>query len=302
MYPIAFANGVFLFGFRRGAFYSAATLFALFVISLFRSTSSTAGPSLETVVQRWALIALLTVVCVGLSAAVMEARRSRGRAEDLLGDLESAHAELRRYAERVRELTLSEERTRIAREIHDSVGHHLTAVKLQTEAALKTAEKRPDMAREQMERVRDLAAGAFEEVHRSVRALKPLSTGERSGVGALRALVRSFEGTGLYVSFRVKGEERELAEEAELALYRALRESLTNAARHSDARLVHASLVYENEVVKLAVADDGEAPPRRRLLAGSGSPRSRTKSRRLGELLPPGTRREGGSLSRSSCH
>jgi signal transduction histidine kinase len=270
LYPIAFANGVFLFGFRRGAFYSSATLFALFVTSLFRSTSSTAGQSPETVVQRWALIALLTVVCVGLSAAVMEARRSRGRAEDLLGDLESAHAELRRYAERVRELTLSEERTRIAREIHDSVGHHLTAVKLQTEAALKTAEKRPDMAREQMERARDLAARAFEEVHRSVRALKPLSTGERSGVGALRALVRSFEGTGLDVSFRVEGEERELAEEAELTLYRALRESLTNAARHSGARLVHASLVYENEVVKLAVADDGRGATKEATMGGFG--------------------------------
>ena len=197
LYPIAFANGVFLFGFRRGAFYAAATLFALFVTSLFRSTSSTAGSSPETVVQRWALIALLTVVCVGLSAAVMEARRSRGRAEDLLGDLEAAHAELRRYAERVRELTLSEERTRIAREIHDSVGHHLTAVKLQAEAALKTAEKRPEMAREQMERVRDLAAQAFEEVHRSVRALKPLSTGREVRRGRAAGAGPKLRGDGL---------------------------------------------------------------------------------------------------------
>jgi signal transduction histidine kinase len=136
LYPIAFANAVFLFGLRRGAAYTTATLLALFVTAFVRSASNPPGPSPETIVQRWALITLLTVVCLGLSAAVMEARRSRERTQDLLEDLESAHVGLRRYAERVRELTLSEERARIAREMHDSVGHYLPAVRLQAEAAV----------------------------------------------------------------------------------------------------------------------------------------------------------------------
>ncbi|MGH3146192.1 MAG: sensor histidine kinase, partial [Rubrobacter sp.] len=148
LYPIAFANGVFLFGLRHGSAYAGAALVALFVTAIARSGSTAQGPSPETIVQRWAVILLFTVVCLGLSAAVMEARRSRERAEDLLGDLGFAHTELRRYAVRVRELTLSEERARMAREIHDSVGHHLTAVKLQAEAAVRTAEKRPEKARE----------------------------------------------------------------------------------------------------------------------------------------------------------
>ena len=262
LYPIAFANAVFLFGLRRGAIYTALSLVALFITALFRSASSTVGPSPETVVERWALIMLLTVVCLGLSAAVMEARRSRGRAEDLLGDLEAAHAELRRYAGRVRELTLSEERARMAREIHDSVGHHLTAVKLQAEAAVKTAEKRPEKALEQMERARDLAAEAYEEVRRSVRALGPPTTGERSGAGALRALVRSFDGTGFEVHLGVEGEGRELPEEAELVLYRALQEGLTNAARHSGACRIDASLSYGDESVRLMVTDDGHGAPK----------------------------------------
>jgi signal transduction histidine kinase len=167
---------------------------------------------------------------------------------------------------------------------------------------VKTAEKRPDVAREQMERARDLAARAFEEVHRSVRALKPPPTGERSGVGALRALVRSFEGTGLDVSFRVEGKERELAEEAELALYRALREGLTNAARHSGARQVHASLVYADEGVKLVVADDGRGATEEATMGGSGLSALKESVEALGGLLPPGTRPEEGSPSRSSCH
>jgi signal transduction histidine kinase len=257
LYPIAFANAVFLFGLRRAAAYTAVTLSAFFVTAFIRSVSYPAGSSPETVVGRFALLGLLSVVCLGFSEAVMEARRSGERTQALLGDLEAAHLELRRYAERVRDLTLSEERTRIAREMHDSVGHHLTAVRLQAEAAVKTVERRPEEALEQMVRARDLAAQAFEEVRRSVRALKPPPAGERSGAAALRALARSFKGTGLDVAFRVVGEERALPEEAELVLYRALQESLTNAARHSGARSVRASLMYGDEAVRLMAADDG---------------------------------------------
>ena len=296
LYPIAFANGVFLFGSRRGAVYAAVALVALFVTGFVRSLNATVGPSPETVVERWALIALLTMVCLGLSAAVIDARRSRGQAEDLLGDLEAAHAELRRYAERARELTLSEERARMAREIHDSVGHHLTAVKLQAEAALKMAEKRPEKAREQMERARDLAAQAFDEVHRSVRALGPPPTGERSGAGALRALVRSFEGTGFDVRFAVEGEERMLPEETELVLYRALQEGLTNAARHSNARRVRVSLVYGDESVRLVVADDGHGAPDETGITngGFGLPALRERVESLGGIFAAGNVLEGG--------
>lgn len=223
-------------------------------------------------------------------ASVMEARRSRERAEGLLEDLEAAHAELRRYARRVRELTLSEERTRIAREMHDSVGHHLTAVKLQAEAAVKMAEKRPEKAREQMELARDLASEAFEEVRRSVRALKPPTTGERYGAGALRALVRSFEGTGVDVGFEVQGKEHELPEKAELVLYRALQEGLTNAASHSGARRVQASLVYGDESVKLAVADDGRGTPEESAGSGFGLPALEERAAVLGGAPAAGTR------------
>lgn len=270
LYPIAFANAVFLFGLRRGVAYTAATLFALIVISFVRSATNHLGPSDETIVQRYALIGLLTVVCIGLSATVIEARRSRERAETLLGDLEAAHAELQRYAGRVRELTLADERTRIAREIHDSVGHRLTAVKLQAETAVKMAEKRPEKARYQMELARDLASEAYDEVRRSVRALKPPPAEERSGAGALRALVRSFEGTGFDVRFAVEGEERIVPEEAELVLYRALQEGLTNVARHSNARRVRASLVYGDECVKLTVVDDGHGAPEEAEATGGG--------------------------------
>jgi signal transduction histidine kinase len=230
LYPIAFANGVFLFGLRRGAAYAAATLSALFVAAFVRSVSSSAGSSPETVVETWALIVLLTAVCIGLSGAVMDARRSRERAEGLFGDLEAAHAELERYAGARSGVTLAEERTRIAREIHDSVGHHLTAVKLQAETAVKTVEKRPERALEQIERARDLAAEAFEEV-------PPLREG--AGVPVHGREVRrggdagagpELRGDGPRRKLWVEGEERELHEEAELALYRALQEGLTNAA------------------------------------------------------------------------
>lgn len=295
LFPVAFANAVFLFGTRRGTAYAAVTLFALFATALTRAASVAGGSSPETVVLRFLVIALLSAICLGLSAAVIDARLSRDRAEALLADLAAAHAELGRSTERVRELALAGERARIARDIHDSVGHYLTAVKLHAEAAVKMAEQRPERAREQMARARDLAAVAYEEVRRSVKSLAPPTTGERSGVGALRALVRGFEGTGIDIRFQLRGEERLLPEESERVLYRALQEGLTNAARHSGARRIDVCVSFGESGVRLVVTDDGRgSPPEGGPEGGSGLAALAARVDALGGTIAVGNAPGGG--------
>ena len=122
----------------------------------------------------------------------------------------------------------------------------------------------PNRAKAEVDKAKALASEALREVRRSVRALKPLAVEERTGAGALRALIRGFEGTGPAVSFDVTGEERELPPETELVLYRALQEGLTNALRHSDARRVHVALAFDNGGVRITVSDDGDGVPAER--------------------------------------
>lgn len=253
--PLAAANGTFLFGFRRGIAYAGGILTLVFADVVL--SGETFGNASLAVVAYVALASFFVGVC----ASILEADERREQTQSLLGQLEDAYAELEGYSQRVRELTLAEERARMSREMHDSVGHYLTAINFQLEAAAKLAKDERSRTLEPLERARRFTNEAFLEVRRSVKALGPPAAGDRSGTGAMAALARSFEGTTLEVRFSVEGEERALPEEAELLLYRALQESLSNAARHSGARLVLASLAYGPASAKLVVADDGKGSP-----------------------------------------
>jgi signal transduction histidine kinase len=213
----------------------------------------------------------------------------------LLRELETVNAELTQHAAKIRELSVSEERARMAREIHDSVGHHLTVINLQLQNARRFRERKPDEAWEEVEGARELALEALSEVRRSVRALKPLAVEGKSGVGALSALADNFGGTGIEVSFETEGRGRELSGEAELVLYRAMQEGLTNAARHSGSRRVSATLCFEREGgVRLVVADDGRGADGAASEGGFGLSALKERVEALGGTLLWGDRPGGG--------
>jgi signal transduction histidine kinase len=291
IFPFVFANAAFLFGILGSIAYSAAPLAISFVsIWAFPYPGSDAGDAFRSA----AGLAVLAAVTIAISAAIVEARRRREEIESLLGELESAHADLERYAERVKELTVAEERARMSREMHDSLGHYLTVINVGLQNAQRFREKRPVAAWEEVEEARELTREALSEVRRWVRALKPLALEERAGSDAMAALAHSFEGTGFDVHFTVEGAERKLPGEAELVLYRALQEGLTNALRHSKARRVKALLVFGEESVALTVADDGEGAPEGASEKGFGLATLGERAEVLGGDLSAGNAAEGG--------
>jgi signal transduction histidine kinase len=182
----------------------------------------------------------------------------------------------------------------MSREMHDSLGHYLTVINVGLQNAQRFREKRPEAAWAEVEEARDLTREALSEVRRWVRALKPLALEERASPEAMAALARSFEGTDLDVRFTVEGLERELSGEAELVLYRALQEGLTNALKHSRARRVTASLAFGAESVSLAVADDGEGVPEEDARKGFGLATLEERTAALGGVLSAGNASEGG--------
>ena len=253
LYTIAVANGVFVFGLRWGVAYAAALVPLILVNHLWSSPEAGVVRALELTAYSIPTF----VFVVGMCAMTARATQRQERAQELLGELREVNAELRRYADRVKELAISEERTRMAREMHDSLGHHLMVVDLQIKAAVKLLEHDPERAGEAVVRAGGAASDAISEVRRAIRALKPLGIEERRGSGALAALARGFDGTGTTVSFEVLGEERSLSSEADLILYRTLQEGLTNALKHSGAGHIEARLDFQPSSVRLVVADDG---------------------------------------------
>jgi len=147
------------------------------------------------------------------------------------------------------------ERRRIAQELHDEVGQSLTAVLLDLKRAADCA---PDPLRADLRQTQETTRESLDEVRRIARRLRPGVLEDLGLLSALTALATEFSThTELAVRRRLEPGLPRLSDEAELVLYRVAQESLTNAARHADARHVELALTRHADAVVLSVRDDG---------------------------------------------
>ncbi|HEX5417297.1 MAG TPA: GAF domain-containing sensor histidine kinase [Chloroflexota bacterium] len=170
-----------------------------------------------------------------------------------------------RLADESARLARAEERTRLAREIHDTLAQSLTAIGLDLEGALRHLEGDPERARTRLERALTTTRESLEEARRSVLDLRAAPLAGRPLAEALAALGRAFSAeTGVTVRVRARGEPR-LSLRAEAELYRIAHEALTNARRHARARAVEITFRERPGETLLAIRDDGIgfAPGRR---------------------------------------
>ncbi|MFD0316284.1 sensor histidine kinase [Streptomyces flavalbus] len=183
-----------------------------------------------------------------------------------VGEQRARHA-LQEYAARVAELSATAERNRVARDLHDSLGHHLTAISVQLEIAAEFRELDPDAAGRAMTEARRSVKLALGDVRQSVRALR----GERrpSLAAALAEWARD-DGAGPRVTVEVRGDEDGYGAAELTALYRAAQEALTNALRHARASRVSVAVRLDEEAARLAVADDGCGFVPQQVTAGFG--------------------------------
>lgn len=250
---LAIGNAVTVFGAGGGIGYTAAA-------TLFNVTLSAMNPrqSVIDAIINGSVVLFLCLAVLIVFLALLEARRRAQDTRRLLADLEAAHSELHRYGERSRELSVAEERARMARDMHDTIGHYLTVINMGLSNAQRFRTARPDAAWDEVRQAQDLTREALTDTRRWVRALKPLRMEGRAGEAAMRALAASFESTGAPITFRVEGEWPDVHEAHEVVCYRVLQEGLTNALRHARAHRIDAVLSCAPERVVLTVSDDGE--------------------------------------------
>jgi signal transduction histidine kinase len=206
---------------------------------------------------------------------------------DQLRHRRDRQADQRRELERERRLAVAEERTRIARDLHDSAAHAINVILVQAGAARLLQQERPDEARAALSTIEDVARDTIGEIDHLVRTLREGGDGEPeppSGLAALDTLIGRSRTAGLAVSLQIEGVRRALPPGVDQAAYRILQESLTNAARHGggSADVViaygdsHVALEIGNPLSPEHVSRDGEAGhgilgmrERATLLAGS---------------------------------
>ncbi len=188
----------------------------------------------------------------------LRAEKARDEVERLAADLRVANDKLREYAVQVEELATAKERNRLAREIHDSLGHYLTVINVQIEAARTVIGSEPPRALDALRKAQSLAQEGLADVRRSVAALRASPTENRPLPEALAALAAENRASGLLTELAITGAPRLLPPQTELTLYRAVQEGLTNTRRHARASRVDITLDYEDhERVCLRVRDNG---------------------------------------------
>jgi signal transduction histidine kinase len=215
-----------------------------------------------------------------------------------------------RYAEQAREeeanRRVAEERLRIARELHDAVGHHVALINVQAGAlACLLDDEDLNQARESVAHIQRASEEALEDLRLTVGLLRepngePADAAEPAepvpGLDQLGELICSFAGAGLRVTSEVTGQARPLPEAVELTAYRVIQESLTNTRKHADCDTAVVRLGYAPGALRLAVEDQGTAAPRnsRRMPEGHGIVGMRERVAALGGRLSAGPGPEGG--------
>lgn len=190
---------------------------------------------------------VFVVVFTRIAASERQSRASLGEANRLLLE-NAAQAE---------ELAVTKERNRLAREIHDSLGHYLTVVNVQIGAAQAVFERDNPKALDHLAKAQALTQEGLAEVRRSVAALRASPIESRPIGEALLKLAAQWNGAGLAVNFSVHGQVRPLSPQADLTLYRSAQEALTNVSKHGHAESVMLSLSYSESSTLLRVVDDG---------------------------------------------
>ncbi|MEO5959176.1 MAG: sensor histidine kinase [Opitutaceae bacterium] len=266
-----------------------ATLFGLYLfglaIAVWAFPYGWAG-AMRAVMNYAAAFAFTAVFTVITKQAV----GAREREKKLREEVEAANQQLRDHAAQTEDLATTRERNRVAREIHDGVGHYLTVVKTQLDAAAALMPAQPDRALEAVNNAAKLASDALDDVRRSVGALRT-DTARPPLPEALRALA---EEVGLPVTIRVEGAMRALPPGIEHALFRSAQEGLTNIRKHAAATVAEVALDFRaGDRVTLAVTDNGRGANGTRT-GGFGLLGIRERIEVLGGRVESGNGRGGG--------
>lgn len=194
------------------------------------------GSSLD----RTVIEAVVAVFSAGIGAAMTAVLRDSIRVDaalrEALDQLRSAHHELSRQREHDRDLVLARERERTARELHDSLGHRLTAIGLSLDYAGRIDDAAA--ARDELQSARTLVSESLDAMRRLVRAIHPVEIGSLRNSEAFHAVADAFRGTGIAIDVSIEGDAATLDHEHALLLLRFVQEGLTNVVRHSEATTV----------------------------------------------------------------
>jgi signal transduction histidine kinase len=173
-------------------------------------------------------------------------------------ELKVVNIQLEDYAKKSEEMAKTRERNRLAREIHDTIGHNLTGIATGLEACCELIDRDPEKTKAQMYKISELAKKGLLDVRRSVSELRPDTLERFALIPAIRKLSEDINDcANTKVMLHIKGEVFKLNADEEETIYRVIQEGITNAVRHGKAKEIRIELVFETGNLCLKIVDDG---------------------------------------------
>jgi signal transduction histidine kinase len=232
------------------------------------------------------------VFVVGMTYVAEFARKARANAERLAGELEKANAQLRLATAQAEELAAANERNRLARDIHDGLGHYLTVIAVQLQAARALLPGQAARAIEVIATAEQTSRTALDDVRRSIGTLRA-APARPPLCAAIGNLVQE---SGLPVQFRIEGLARSLPEMLEQALFRSTQEGLTNVRKHAPGAGTEVVVDFRQAGrVCLEIVDGGAGTPPE-ATGGFGLTGLRERLTEVGGNLAAGPRPGGGFM------
>jgi signal transduction histidine kinase len=173
--------------------------------------------------------------------------------------LEDRAAELEHEREEKAAQAVTEERARIARELHDVVAHYVSVMVVQAAAARRVADKDPDAARGALQAVEMAGRTALAEMRRMLEVLRAddPGMGPQPGLGEIERLIQQVRDAGLPVELSIEGSVCCLPAGMDLAAYRIVQEALTNTVKHGGRATARVAVRYTPDTLEIEVVDDG---------------------------------------------
>jgi signal transduction histidine kinase len=302
--PVAvlIVTGLCAVGYQAAGFTVFAVAYLVAVYAAMR-----AGRRAATVVASAIMLAALPVAAIasgryGTGEAFTQARGvlelawliAAGAAGEALRQAERRADEAERSREQSAQRRADEERLHIARELHDSLTHQISVIKVQAEAAVHVARKRGEPVPEALFAIRDAGREAARELRATLEALRDDDRAMPFGLDHVADLVQRACTTGLDASLTIVGQHTDVPAATGRAAYRIVQESLTNITRHAAAATASVRIAYRPDAVVIQVDDDGKATPDCPPIPGVGLLGMRERVTALGGSLRTEARGKGG--------
>lgn len=173
-------------------------------------------------------------------------------------ELKIANIQLQEYARKSEEMVKTKERNRLAREIHDTIGHTLTGIATGLEACTELIDWDVEKTKNQMIKIWELSKKGLLEVRRSVNELRPDALERLSLIPAIQKLANDItECTKIKVNLSIEGNVKKLGVDEEETIYRIIQEGITNAVRHAKAKEINIFFQFGNSDVRIEIINDG---------------------------------------------